>query len=80
MHFADNEEKCGKVTSYTELPDGCHVALGYVRCRSRGMQVDLTGKQVVTDEPGRLTLLPGLLSLRFGTACIHTRMLQSSCV
>ncbi|CAK0742478.1 hypothetical protein CVIRNUC_001399 [Coccomyxa viridis] len=45
----DGEERCGKVTSYTELPDGRHIALGYVRCRSRGMQVDLTGKQVTVN-------------------------------
>lgn len=44
---ADGEEKCGKITSSTSLPNGHHVALGYIRCRSRGVQVDLAGKQVL---------------------------------
>ena len=74
---ADGEEKCGKVTSYSELPDGCHIALGYVRCRTRGMQVDLTGKQVGADKPGRLCVLPGLLSAHLGNASLHARMPQS---
>lgn len=47
MTSADGEEKCGKVTSYTSLHDGQHIALGYVRCRSKGVQVELAGKQVL---------------------------------
>ena len=53
--IADGGEKCGKITSSTSLPNGKHAALGYVRCRSRGVQVELAGKQVLTGLAGPLT-------------------------
>ncbi len=39
-------EKAGTVTSVTQLPDGSHVGLGYVRCRANGRQIAVEGVQL----------------------------------
>ena len=39
-------DKAGTVTSVTQLPDGSHIGLGYVRCRAKGMQIPLEGLQL----------------------------------
>ncbi|DBA96728.1 TPA: hypothetical protein ACH3X1_015569 [Trebouxia sp. C0004] len=36
-------EKAGTVTSVTQLPDGSHIGLGYVRCRANGRQIAVEG-------------------------------------
>jgi len=34
------------VTSVTQLPDGSHIGLGYVRCRANGRQIAVEGLQL----------------------------------
>lgn len=34
------------MTSVTQLPDGSHIGLGYVRCRVNGMQIAVEGLQL----------------------------------
>ena len=45
--LADGSTKIGTVTSVAEHWDGRPFALGYIRCRSKGAQVPLEGKQVI---------------------------------
>lgn len=35
--------KAGVVTSVAQLPDGSHIGLGYVKCRTKGVQVAVEG-------------------------------------
>lgn len=39
-------EKAGTMTSVTQLPDGSHIGLGYVRCRANGRQIAVEGLQL----------------------------------
>lgn len=45
--LADGSSKIGVVTSTAQQYDGRPFALGYVRCRSKGAQVSLEGRQVL---------------------------------
>ncbi|KAF5828447.1 hypothetical protein DUNSADRAFT_17597 [Dunaliella salina] len=38
--------RLGRITSVTTTPDGRNFALGYIRCKSSGKQVDVEGKEV----------------------------------
>lgn len=39
-------EKAGTVTSVTQQPDGGYTGLGYVKCRSNGVQITVEGLQL----------------------------------
>ncbi len=45
--FADGSTKVGVLTSTGQRWDGSPFALGYIRCRSKGAQVSLEGREVV---------------------------------
>ncbi|GFH24729.1 aminomethyltransferase [Haematococcus lacustris] len=40
---SDEGVRLGRVTSVATTPDGQHVALGFMKCKSKGQQVELAG-------------------------------------
>ncbi|KAI3429808.1 hypothetical protein D9Q98_010121 [Chlorella vulgaris] len=55
----------GRVTSYIDTPDGRHRALAYLKCKSRGAQVELEGVPVVVAGANGRVVAPPFLSRAF---------------
>jgi hypothetical protein len=58
----------GRVTSYIDTPSGQHRALAYLKCRSRGAQVELEGVAVTVGGARSRVVAPPFLSRGFPRA------------
>lgn len=63
--------RLGRVTSATTTPEGRHFGLGYVKCKSKGAQVDVEGARGAHDTPSRRRRKPqgGVLVLLWSLVC-----------
>jgi hypothetical protein len=45
LHYIEQEGvRLGRITSVTTTPEGKHFALGFIKCKSKGKQIDVEGR------------------------------------